>query len=107
MNGTDEELHPAAGGSYWKGVAIGLGCQVAYLMFVASLGSSEMRLIGYVLFALVQFLYLYPLAAYYQRQRQELTSNGLMLVGVVSLIVAAVWFVYAILHGTFSAITGI
>ena len=103
----DERLNPAGGGSFWKGLAIGLGCQVAYLEFVDTLSHPEMRLTGYVLFALVQFVYLYPLAALFQKRRQALTSNGLMIVGVVSLMAAIVWFVYALLAGAFTRTGGL
>jgi hypothetical protein len=106
MNGTDDQVTSAAGGSLWKGIALGLGCQLAYLLFVFNLPSSEVRLLGYLLFALVQFTYLYPLAAFFQKRKQGLTSNGLMLVGVVSLLAAAAWFGYAVLHGTLSSLSG-
>jgi hypothetical protein len=101
----DDRLNPAKGGNFWKGIAIGLGCQAAYLLFVDNIHSSEIRLIGFVLFALAQYTYLYPLALFFQRRRQGRTSNGLMFVGVVSLIAAVVWFGYSLMHGAFSSIT--
>jgi uncharacterized membrane protein HdeD (DUF308 family) len=106
VNGTgDRTINPAAGGSFWKGLAFGLGCQLAYLLFVFYLPQSEVRLLGYLLFALVQFTYLYPLAAYFHRRKQGLTTNGVIVVGVLSLLVAAVWFGYAIFHNTLPAIS--
>jgi hypothetical protein len=106
MSGTDNQSNHAVGGSLWKGIAIGLGCQVAYLLFVFNLPQSEVRWLGYLLFALVQFTYLYPLAAFFQRRKQGLTSNGVIIVGVVSLIAAAVWYGYSFLHSGLPTISG-
>jgi hypothetical protein len=105
MSGTDDQATRAVGGGLWKGVAIGVGCQLAYLLFVFNLPLSEMRLLGYLLFALVQFTYLYPLALFFQKRKQGLTSNGIILVGIVSLIAAAVWFGYSFLHGTLPSLS--
>jgi hypothetical protein len=105
MNGTDDPYNPAEGGSLWKGIAIGLVCQLAYLLFVVNLPMSEVRLLGYLLFALVQFTYLYPLAVFFQKRKQGLTSNGIIIVGVVSLLVAAAWFGYSLLHGTLPSLS--
>ena len=89
----------------WKGLALGSGCQAAYLLFVFYLPLPQVRLLGYMMFALVQFTYLYPLAAYFQKSKQGLTSTGVLLVGVLSLLVAAVWFGYAIFHNTLSSLS--
>jgi len=106
MNGADAQYRkPVRGGSFWKGLAIGLGCQAAYLLFVFYLPQSEVRLLGYLLFALVQFVYLYPLAVYFQKRQQGLTSGGLILVGVVSLFGAALWFGYAVYSSTLPSIS--
>ena len=105
-NGSDDPLPLAEGGSLRKGAAIGLGCQLVYLLLVANLPSHETRFLGLMLFALVQFIYLYPVAAFLQRRKRGLTSNGVILVGVVSLAAVAVWFIYAILHGTFPRVPG-
>jgi hypothetical protein len=64
------------------------------------------RLLGYLLFALAQFTYLFPLAAFFQRRKQGLTTNGVILVGIISLFAAAGWFGYAIFHNTLPLISG-
>jgi hypothetical protein len=55
---------------------------------------------------LVQFTYLYPLAALFQKRKQGLTSNGVILVGVVSLLVAAAWCGYSVMHSTLPTVPG-
>jgi hypothetical protein len=105
MSRTDDQQNLAEGGSLWKGIAFGLGCQLAYLLFVFYLPASEVRLLGHLLFALVQFTYLYPLAVFFQRRQQGLTSNGIIIVGVVSLLAAAAWFGYSLLHGTLPSLS--
>lgn len=105
MGAIDIQYHKPARGSFWKGLALGLGCQVAYLLFVFYLPLPQVRLLGYLMFALVQFTYLYPLAAYFQKSKQALTSIGVLVVGVISLLVAAVWFGYAIFHNALPSLS--
>ena len=108
MNGTDDRYNNVAeGGSFLKGLAMGLACQVAYLLFVFYLPQSELRLAGFLLFALVQFTYLYPLAVFFQKREQGLTTYGVLAVGFLSLLVAAAWFGYAICHNPLSTFSGI
>lgn len=104
MKSADEKLDSAEGGSLWKGIALALACQFAYLFFVFELSSSEVRVLGYMLFALVQFAYLFPLAVFFQKRNQGLTSNGVMVAGAFALLVAAAWFGYAIIHGELPSI---
>lgn len=105
MNGTDEELDTAEGGSLWKGIVLAVLCQVAYLLFVSGLSLSEVRVLGYMLFALLQFAYLFPLALFFQKRNQGLTSNGVIIAGALALVVAAVWFGYAYIHGELPSMT--
>lgn len=58
-----------------------------------------------MLFALLQFTYLFPLALFYHKRKQGLTSNGVILAGAVSLVGAAVWFGYAVAHGTLPSVS--
>ena len=102
--GSDYQLERAAGGSFWKGIALALLCHFAYLLFVSELPSPEVRILGYMLFALLQLAYLFPLAVFYKKRNQGLTSNGLISVGVLSLLAAAAWFGYAVMHGTLPSI---
>ncbi len=102
MNGSDYQLDR---GSLWKGIALASLCQFAYLLFVSELPSLEVRAIGYMLFALVQFGYLFPLAVFYQKRNQGLTSNGIIITGILSLLAAAAWFAYAVMNGTLPSIT--
>jgi hypothetical protein len=104
MNSTGNEFDTARGGSFIKGLAIGLLCQIAHLLFVFYIPSDEVRSLGYLLFALVQFVYLLPLAVFFQRRKQGLTSNGFIVVGALALLVEAAWFGYAAVHGTLPAI---
>jgi hypothetical protein len=98
---------PAQGGIFGKGIALAVGCQVAYLLFVSNLPHIETRQTGYVMFGLVQLIYLYPLAVFFQRRGQGRTALGVMAVGIVSLLAEAVWFGYALLHGGISGIPSI
>jgi hypothetical protein len=104
MNGTKEQTEPAAGGSLWKGIALAVLCQFAYLLFVSGF-SSEVRVLGYMLFALLQFGYLLPLAIFFQKRNQGLTSQGIIIAGAFALLVAAVWFGYAYMHGELPSIS--
>lgn len=88
-----------AGGSFWKGLALGLGCQLAYVLTVVSLPHADVRQTLLLLLGLVQLIYLYPLAVYFQKRNQPLTSFGFIVVGILSLVGEAAWFGYAILHG--------
>ncbi len=108
INGSERQLDRKEGGSLWKGLALALLCQFAYLLFVYELPAQEreLRTVGYMLFALLQFAYLIPLAIFYQKRNQQLTSNGVIIAGVVSLLASAVWFAYAAVHGTLPSISG-
>jgi hypothetical protein len=101
-NGFDNQLDQ---GSYWKGIALALLCQFAYLFFVYELPLPEARTIGFMLFALVQLGYLFPLAVFYKKRDQKFTSNGIIIAGVLSILAAAAWFAYAVAHGTLPSIT--
>lgn len=81
-------------------------CHLAYFLLVFQISLAEARVVGKMLFALVQFAYLYPLAIFYQKRDQDLTSNGIIIAGVLSLFAAAVWFGYAAVHGTLPAVGG-
>jgi hypothetical protein len=100
----DQVMAEAEGGSLWKGIGLALLCQFAYLFFVFELADSEARLLGHMLFALIQFAYLFPLAVFYHKRKQELTSNGVIIVGAFSLLAAAAWFGYAAAHGALPSI---
>ena len=109
MNASEHQLDRKAGGSLWKGLALAFLCQFAYLLFVCELPAQEheLRTVGYMLFALLQFAYLFPWAVFYQKKRnQQLTSNGVIIAGIVSLLAEAVWFAYAAVHGTLPSISG-
>jgi hypothetical protein len=106
MNGTDDQTDYAQGGSFLKGIGLAFLCQFAYLLFVFELPASEVRAVGFMLFALVQFGYLFPLALFYQRRHQGLTSNGIMIAGAVSLAAATAWFGYSAYNGTLPSIVG-
>jgi len=93
-------------GSVWKGFGIALLCQVAYLTLVFETSVSESRVVGKMLFALVQFAYLFPLAVFYHKRDQDLTSNGVIMACVLSLFAAAAWFGYAAVHGALPSIGG-
>jgi hypothetical protein len=43
---------------------------------------------------------------FYRRRNEGLTSNGVILSSVFSLVCAASWFGYAVVHGTFLSIAG-
>lgn len=105
MNGSAYHHDRAAGGSFWKGMALALLCHFAYLLFVSQLPSPEARVLGNMLFVLIQFAYLFPLAVFYQKRNQGRTSSGVIIVGVLSLLAGAVWFAYAVFHGTLPSIT--
>jgi len=105
MNSTEDELNPAQGGSLWKGIGLGLLCQFAHFLFVYYLPSFEVRGFGYLLFALVQFVYLIPLALFFQRRGQAFTAHGVIIAGAFSLLAEAAWFGYSAVHGTLPAIT--
>jgi hypothetical protein len=100
MNGSEHRVAIAKGGSVWKGIGVASLCQVAYLLFVFELDSDDTRVLGYMLFGLVQFIYLFPLAIFYHKRNEGLTSNGVIILGALSLVGAAVWFGYAAMHGT-------
>ncbi len=102
-NASNYQLDP---GSYWKGIALASLCQFAYLSFVSQVPSPEARTIGFMLFALIQFFYILPLAVFYKKRRQRHTSSGIVTVGVLSVVAAAAWFAYAIMHGTLPSIAG-
>jgi hypothetical protein len=104
MNSTGNEFETARGGNFIKGFGLGLLCQFAHLLFLVYLPSDEVRGLGYLLFALVQFVYLLPLAVFFQRRKQGLTSNGLIVVGALALLAEAAWFGYSAVHGTLPAI---
>jgi len=108
MNASEHPLERKAGGSLWKGLALAFLCQFAYLLFVYELPAQEreLRTVGTMLFALLQFAYLFPLAVFYQKRNQQLTSNGVIIAGVISLLAEAVWFAYAVVHGTLPSISG-
>jgi hypothetical protein len=92
------------GGSFWKGLLLGLGCQTAYLFAVANLPHAENRQTGYLLCGLLQLIYLYPLAMHFYKRRQEGTSYGFLAVGVLSLLLEAAWIGYAMMHGTLTGL---
>lgn len=75
-------------------------CQCAYVLAVFQLPWAEARTLGLMLFALVQFGYLFPLAIFYHRRGEEATSQGVISAGAISLCLAAGWFGYAAMHGT-------
>jgi cell division protein FtsW (lipid II flippase) len=95
----DDQPERTAGGSLWKGLGLALLCQFAYLLLVSELPTDEARILGFMLFALVQFGYLFPLAVFYHKRNEERTSNGIIIAGACSLLAAAVWFGYAASHG--------
>ncbi len=70
-------------------------CQFAYLLAVLQLPSYDMRVLGYSLFGLVQLFYLFPLAVFYKKRDEGLTSNGVIITGALSLLGAAAWCAYA------------
>ena len=95
MNSRDNEIVPKQEGSLWKGIVLGLLCQLAYLLFVRYLPESEVRTLGYMLYALVQFVYLVPLAVFFQRRKHGHTSNGLIIAGA-PVIVKALFVAFGI-----------
>ena len=105
MSGSGKQLDRAAAGSLWKGFALAFLCHFAYLLFFSQLPAPEVRAIGYTLFALLQFAYIFPLAIFYQKRNQGRTSSGLIIAGVLSLLGVMAWFGYGIAHGTFPSIT--
>jgi hypothetical protein len=106
MKRTDDEVEGAAGGSLSKGFLLALLCHVAYFLLVLQLSLAEARVIGKMMFALVQFAYLFPLAVFYHKRDQDLTSNGIIIAGALSLFASAAWFGYAALHGMLPSISG-
>jgi len=96
----DRYQFDAVEGSLLKGIAIALLCQIAYVLAVFELPWAEARTLGLMLFALVQFGYLFPLALFYERRGEAATSHGVISAGAISLCAAAGWFGYAALHGT-------
>jgi uncharacterized membrane protein HdeD (DUF308 family) len=94
----DDQSERTAGGSLWKGLGLALLCQFAYLLVVSEL-SDEARVLGFMMFALVQFGYLFPLAVFYHKRSEERTSNGIIIAGACSLFAAAIWFGYAASRG--------
>jgi len=99
MNVAEQHETEQAGGNFWKGMILGLGCQFAYLLVAANLPHAENRQTGYLLFGLLQLIYLYPLAVHFFKRRQELTSYGFLAVGILSLLGEAIWLGYALTHG--------
>jgi hypothetical protein len=99
MNFTDDLSESEAGGNFWKGVLLALLCQFTYLFSVYELPWADARTLGYVMFALLQFAYLFPLSVFYQKRNQALTSSGVIVSAVFSLVAAAIWFGYAAFHG--------
>jgi hypothetical protein len=104
MNSADDQAESARGGNLWKGIGIALLCQVGYLFCVSELPLADARMLCYMLFALVQFAYLFPLAVFFKKRNQGLTSNGVIIAGALSLLAAAVWFGYAAMHGSLPSI---
>lgn len=103
-------VHPAtgqAGGNFWKGLLVGLGCQLVYLLAVANLPHAVNRQTGFLLFGLLQLIYLYPLAARSYKRRHEWTAFGFIAVGILSLLGEAGWLGFAILHGAGSGLLAI
>ncbi len=105
MGTSNYQLDRTAGGSLWKGFALALLCQFGYLLFIYGLNWQAAKSLGYMLFALVQFSYLLPLAVFYKRRNQELTSNGVIFAGALSLLAAVAWFGYAAFNGKLPSIT--
>ena len=68
MNDADDQVEPVQRGSLWKGVVLAMLCQFAHLFLLYNLPSSEVRVLGYLLFALMQFAYLLPLAIFFQKR---------------------------------------
>lgn len=101
-----DEIANAEKGNLWKGIGLALLCQFAYLFFVFELRDPEVQVLGRMLFALIQFAYLFPIAIFYHKRKEELTSKGIIVVGAVSLLAAAVWFGYAAAHGALPSING-
>ena len=95
----DGEQEKMGGGSLGKGIGLALLCQFAYLSFAYTMPWNDLRMIFYLLFALVQFVYLFPLAMFYHRRSEQLTSSGLMVIAALSLIVTAGWLGYDVMHG--------
>jgi hypothetical protein len=106
MKRTNHRSRTKYGGSLWKGFLLALLCQFTYLLLVFQISLSEARVIGKMLFALVQFAYLFPLAVFYHKRDEDLTSNGIIIACVLSLFAAAAWFGYAAVHGTLPSIGG-
>jgi phosphoglycerol transferase MdoB-like AlkP superfamily enzyme len=105
MNGNDGQMDTAERGSLLKGIGLASLCQFAYLFFFFELTSSDVRNFGFLLFALVQFAYLFPLAIFFQKQNQGLTSYGIIIAGVLSLLAAGGWFGYSAVHGTLPSVS--
>ena len=105
MNRANDQLVLEQSGSVWKGIVIAMLCQFAHLFFLYNLSSSEVRVLGYLLFALLQFAYLLPLALFFRRRNQGETSNGVIIAGAFSLLAAAAWFGYTAVNGSLPAIS--
>ena len=99
MDTSNYQLGRAEDGSLRKGFALAFLCQFAYLLFIYGLNWPAAQGLGYMLFALVQFFYLFPLAVFYKKRNQSRTANGLIATGAISLLAAVVWFGYAAIHG--------
>jgi hypothetical protein len=106
MKRTNHRSRTESRGSLWKGFLLAILCQFTYLLLVFQISLSEARVIGTMLFALVQFAYLFPLAVFYHKRDEDLTSNGIIIACVLSLFAAAAWFGYAAIHGTLPSIGG-
>jgi hypothetical protein len=104
MNRADDQLGPEQSGSLLTGIGIAMLCQFAHLLFVYNLSSAEVRVLGYLLFALLQFAYLLPLALFFRGRNQGFTSNGVIIAGAFSLLAEAAWFGYAAMNGVLPAI---
>lgn len=105
MGVLDYQLDQIEKGNFWNGITLAFLCQFGYLLFIYELNWQAARGLGYLFFALIQFFYLFPLAVFYKRRNQELTANGVIIAGVISLLAAAVWFGCAAVHGMLPQIT--
>jgi hypothetical protein len=99
MDTSNYQLGRTEDGSLGKGFALAFLCQFGYLLFIYGLNWQAAQGLGYKLFALVQFFYLFPLAVFCKKRNQARTANGLIVTGAISLFGAVVWFGYAAIHG--------
>ncbi len=92
-------------GSVWKGIGFALGSHCVYFLLMHELPWPEARALGYISFALLQFIYIFPMANYYQRRGEDDTAQGIIFAGVVSLFLAAGWFGIAAYRGKLPSLT--